>query len=334
MKADVVLGFVFGDEGKAKVVHDLLKTNDYTHTLRFNGGENAGHTIYINDEKVISHMVPTGAISGIKSIIGPGCALNVESFFAEMDRLAQYNPNIHDCVKIAYNCHIVTGNHLEEELKETKIGTTRKGIGPAYRDKHARTGLRAEDVDALKPYLIDPYAEFYQTKVKKKDRKNIRVLCEGAQALWLDIDWGDYPYCTSSHCGVGAVMNNGVSHKSINKVYGVGKCYETYVGSKVFQTKDPILTKLGDAGNEYGATTGRRRQVNYFNMDRMRQSCKMSGADTLILNKLDVLQKVDVWKVIENDNLFDLGNEAAFKRYIREAFKDVKVIFSTSPYHI
>lgn len=330
VKADAIIGMNFGDEGKAKVVNTILSEGNYTHCLRFNGGSNAGHTVYINGEKVVTHCIPTGVLQGVKSIIGTGCVLNVKKFFDEMEYLSKWVPNIEDLVKIAYNCHIVKNRHIEEENREIKIGTTKQGIGPAYREKYNRTGHRAEDVDSLKRFITDPYHEFYHNE------KPVRILCEGAQAFYLDIDWGFYPYCTSSHCGVGSIINNGISYKDINNIIGVSKCYETYVGAGSFQDlSDKALDRIGEVGQEFGATTGRKRQTNYLNCKRLIKSCKLNGASLVIMNKLDILREVGVWKLFDmENNLIDLDNEDSFKEYVRQCIPDTDVVFSESPYDI
>lgn len=318
--------FFFGDEGKSKVVASLVKREGYTHVLRFNGSSNAGHTWYFNGKKIISHMIPTGIPYGITGVIGPGCVLNVEDFFKELNELEEISPGCSSRVKVAYNTHIVTQSHRSEEVSETKIGTTRKGVGPAYRDKHARTGIRAESIPELKPFLTDTLEEFSNPEVK--------VLAEGAQAIGLDIDWSpQYPYCTSSNCGIGAVINNGVRLKSIRDVYGVVKAYNTYVGSVDFQDKtDPILDVIGDIGMEYGATTGRRRKVAYFDTNMYIRGCDMNSVNKVIVNKMDVLQKANVWRVIDkNSKILDLESEQSFKDYVCRLLPEVEVTFSYSP---
>ena len=328
MRADIVFGLENSDEGKGKVTNELIKSGSYTHCLRYAGGANAGHTIYLNGEKVVTHSVPSGALHKVRSIIGPGCVLNERMFFEELATLEKSVPGISKFVKIANGVHITTESHLLEEHGESKIGTTKKGIGPTYRDKYARTGIRAESIPSLKEFLINIYEELHLNE-------NIEVLCEGAQALGLDIDFGDYPYVTSSHCGVGGVLNNGIPHTAIRNVFGVCKCYDTYVGAKLFEDyKDPALGRIGDVGQEYGATTGRRRQVNYLNLDTLRKHVAIAAPNRIYFNKLDVLETVDVWKVIENQTILDLKNKVTFMEHIKNFFLEVEVVFSGSPYEI
>lgn len=253
---DVVIDVAYGDCGKGKITHHLATENkSYTHVMRTSGGQNAGHTIYHKGKKYATHMIPSGVFHGITSVIGSGCVFHPASLLKEIEEIeSKGDVEVLKHLKIAKNCHIVTDKHLAEEAKESKIGTTKRGIGPAYRDKYERTGIRAEEAlkgTVLESCLIDLYEEFYV-----KDAANFkRVLVEGAQGFYLDIDWGDYPFVTSSHCGLGGVFLNGFTHKQIDTVYGAIKAYETYVGSKQFEdTSNPLFAKIRELGGEYGTT--------------------------------------------------------------------------------
>ena len=237
IKIDVVLGLQYGDEGKGKITNQLAKSGKYSHVLRYNGGSNAGHTIFVKGQKVITHLVPCGIFHNIPSIIGSGCVVHVEKLLTELEYLGKLGFNT-DLVKVAYNAHIVTDKHIKEDSKDIKIGTTKTGNGPCYRDKVMRVGKRAEDIPELSKMLIDiaDHGEDY------------KILAEGAQGYWLDIDSGDYPYVTSSSCGIGAVLNNGFSYKTINSVVGVAKAYSTYVGAKSFQKDDPRFEEIRTKG--------------------------------------------------------------------------------------
>lgn len=280
---DVVFGMSFGDCGKGKVVKHLASKLKYDYCLRFNGGHNAGHTVYIDGKKVVTHIVPTGALNKKTiGLIGPGAVLDPYNFFLELETLKKYNPK----VLIAKNTHIITSSHKEEDGKDgDKIGTTKTGNGPCYRDKYARTGLRAEDVSELKEFLFDPY-DIFQSKDSK------RILAEGAQGFFLDIDWGEYPYVTSSHCGIGGLLNNGLTINQIDEVIGVSKCYDTYVGSKQFQGPETELVELAKLGNEVGSTTGRLRQTNWLNLQNLVKAVKLNSVSTLVINKCDIVQKL------------------------------------------
>ena len=263
MLADVIVDLQYGDCGKGKVANHLCKINDYTHVVRYNGGCNAGHTIYHNGQKLITHHIPCGVLHGIKSIIGPGCVLNVDQFFKEIEELEEAGIVVDGLIKIASNVHIITDFHLAQDRRDSEIGTTKRGNGPAYRDKYARKGMIALEIPELSEYIIDMYQEIHNNE--KYDE--VKILFEGAQGFGLDIDWGDYPYVTSSHCTVGGAILNGVPPKAIRDVWGVSKAYETYVGAKDFQGLDPELELIRELGDEYGATTGRPRQTNWLDLD-------------------------------------------------------------------
>ena len=331
MKVDVILGLQHGDEGKGKVCHSLLSDSSYTHVLRFNGGGNAGHTIFHNGKKFITHLIPAGVFYGKKSIIGSGCVVNVSKFFEELNYLKANGIETEGLVFIAENAHIVTGAHVNEDSLYETIGTTKTGNGPAYRDKYARVGVRVSDIPELKPYLINLFDEFYGV-----DSSSYEILAEGAQAFALDIDWGDYPYVTSSHCGIGSVLLNGISHRDIRDVYGVIKAYDTYVGAKKFQPPDEIFEKIQSAGQEFGATTGRKRQVNWLNWDIVLQAIQMNGVNHLFVNKVDILQEVSEYKIRVDNHLFSYNTVDDFCGDIKDWCDElgVECKFSFSPHKI
>src|ERR1700690_964973 len=244
---DVIVDLQYGDCGKGKVAHYLSHKNSYTHVLRYNGGANAGHTIFHNGKKFITQQIPAGVFWGIRSVIGPGCVVNPEQFFKEIQMLKDGGVDTEGKIFIASNTHTITPAHRAEDKAEgKKIGTTGSGNGPAYRDKYGRTGVRALDVPELKAYLIDLYKEWY-------GGKDVCILAEGAQGFGLDIDWGDYPFVTSSHCTTAGALLNGLPPKSVRDVWGVAKIYETYVGSKQFQPEGDVFKKIATAGGEkYG----------------------------------------------------------------------------------
>lgn len=311
MKADVVVDLQFGDCGKGKVTHDLLKKGKYTHCMRYNGGHNAGHTIYHEGEKVITHIIPAGVFHNVKSIIGPGCVLNVDKFFEELEELEDVVPDARKLIKIDKRVHLIEDKHLQEDSRDARIGTTKMGNGPAYRDKYARTGKRAGTEERLKEFVIDVYDEFYKAKEESM------ILMEGAQGFGLDIDFGDYPFVTSSNCTVSAVLQNGIPYHAIRKVYGVIKPYETYVGGKIFEPVDnEIFELIREIGKEYGATTGRPRQCNYMDVDRLVKAIEINGVTELIVNKMDVLQELSHWRAIEDGKIKKFKSEKEFKDYI------------------
>jgi len=311
---DVVIGMQYGDEGKGKIANQLVSTCNYDYVIRFNGGGNAGHTIYLNGEKIVTHLVPCGILHGIPSIIGNGCVINTQKLFDELEYLEGFGFDT-SILKIAENAHIITQDHIDEDSKDTKIGTTRTGNGPCYRDKFARTGLRAKDVPELVPYLVDMHSLIHSSPKS--------FLAEGAQGYWLDVDFGDYPYVTSSNTGVGAVLNNGFNYKQVRNVIGVIKCYSTYVGAKGYQKDDERFEKLREIGQEYGATTGRPRQIDWLNIQEVIIACQMNGVTKLIINKMDVLrQVVSAWNYYENEMLISCSDEDTF---ISNILKEIKI---------
>ena len=329
MKIDVVLGLQYGDEGKGKVCHSLLKDGLYTHVIRFNGGGNAGHTIYHDGKKLITHLIPSGVFFGVKSIIGPGCVVDVEKLFREIDYLEDNGIKTDGLLFISKNAHIITDDQLVEDGTDTAIGTTRTGNGPCYRDKYNRKGVRAEEIPMLEPYLIDMYEEFYEV-----DNSDFKILAEGAQAFGLDIDWGDYPYVTSSHCGVGSVLNNGFNHRHINKVYGIIKAYETYVGAKSFQPEEEIFSRIQQEGQEFGATTGRKRQCNWIDWNLVMKAARMNGVNRIVMNKVDILNKVQAWKIKHNGEILEFTSESDFVFWVKKEFakEDIRTSFSYTPH--
>ena len=310
--ADVVIGLEYGDEAKSKVTNSLLKTKNYTHCLRFSGSHNAGHTSYQSGKKMITHVIPTGIFHNVKSIIGPGCVCSPRLLSEEILDLEEAGIIVEGKLFVDKRTNIITGAHLAEDSTDTKIGTTKKGNGPAYRDKYDRKGMRFEGIgwQEKKYKIIDVYEEFHSSK------ESINILCEGAQGFGLDIDWGDYPYVTSSHCTTASALLNGIPPQSLRRVFGVCKAYTTYVGAKKFQPAGDIFNTLREVGQEYGATTGRARQVNFLNLDFLVKSARINGTTDIIVNKMDVLQQINQWKVIVDNEVLDLDDEKSFKDYI------------------
>jgi adenylosuccinate synthase len=329
--ADVIIGLSYGDEGKGKVTNSLLKKGGYTHCIRFNGSSNAGHTIYKDGKKFVSHVVPTGLFQGVKSIIGPGCVVSPRLLEDEIKQLNENGLQTKGLLFVDKRTNLVSAEHLYEDGKDEKIGTTRRGNGPAYRDKYARKNIRFGDLPWNNEHynVCDIYEELFDSN------ENV-VLMEGAQAFGLDIDWGDYPYVTSSHCGVGSAIQNGIPFNKIRNVYGVCKAYETYVGNKKFESDDPIFAKIREVGQEFGATTGRLRQVDYLDLDFLVRSARINGVTHLIMNKLDVLEEVGVWKFKINNRVEAVSDKREFIQLVTELMttklNTIKnIYYSTSP---
>lgn len=339
--ADIVVDLQAGDTGKGKVSHHLAREHSYQAVIRYNGGANAGHTIYHQGVKIVTHQVPVGIFYNIPSIIGPGCVVNIPKLHDELAMLRD-----HGFVAPLYidkRCHVTMPEHLEHDTTDTTIGTTRQGIGPTYRDKYARTGKRIQDVvkyqDASLPYeLIDIYQFLYSTPVSNQD-----VLMEGAQGFQIDIDWGDYPYVTSSHCTSGAVALNGVAPRYWRNVYGVMKAYETYSGFKQYKndheahTSQTVFDRIQEVGEEFGATTGRKRQIRWLDIDQVIQAMYINNVTDVVINKVDVLEKVGAFGVFSNGRFYDFRLQSAFQNFVEHEistrYKPVLNSFtwSTSP---
>ena len=306
---DVVYGLAWGDEGKGKVSSCMARDGNYDFVCRWAGGPNAGHTVYVDGQKFKTHHIPSGVFFGIPSIIGPGCVVNPEKFFDELNYLDKNGFNI-KLVKVSPRAHIIQSNHVKSDKRKlaSKLGTTGNGIAPCYSDKAARVGLLAKDI--LQPeFLWD-------------EKLNGNILCEGAQGVWLDMDWGVYPYVTSSTTLPYAACSLGFPTDKIREVIGVIKAYDTRSGQdprfpeSLF--KDPQLAKIGEIGQEYGVTTGRRRKVNWLNFDLLRKSVDMTGPTQIIVNKVDVLEEIGVYKLIEDDKLIEFQNWDDMSKYISE----------------
>lgn len=307
--ADVIVDLQAGDTGKGKVCNTLSQKNDeYTHVIRYNGGGNAGHTIYVGGRKIVTHFIPSGIVNGLISIIGPGCVVNVNSLLKEIEDLEKEGIEVRGKLFIDKRVHIITEGHIEEDSKDKTIGTTKTGNGPAYRDKYYRKGVRAADVKELELFICDIYKILFPSV----NFTDVKILFEGAQGFELDVDWGDYPYVTSSHCTVGSAILNGVPPQKIRKVYGVCKAYNTYVGQKEFETPSEIFDKIREIGNEYGSTTGRPRQISWTNMDDIIKAANINGVTDLIVNKVDVLERVGFYKLIYDDIVFEFKQKNKF----------------------
>jgi len=325
---DIVVGAAWGDEGKGKVTSYLAKCNKYDFVARWNGGSNAGHTIYHNGKKFATHIVPSGVFHGITSVIGPGCVVNLKAFYKEVEELSVGGIDT-SLIKIHPRAHIVTDEHINEDKTKLagKLGTTSQGIAPAYRDKYARVGLLAKDSTLPKNFLLD-------------EELHGDVLCEGAQGVWLDINWGNYPYITSSECLPYAACSLGFGPKTIRNIYAVAKAYDTRSGEDpgfpASLLDNPDLLAIADAGHEYGTTTGRRRKVNWLNLDKLIESCKITGATHLIINKCDILEIVNQYRLYYGGRLVDFNSWYKMARFIDLVIAtectDIKsVIFSRSP---
>jgi len=296
MPATIVLGAQWGDEGKGKIVDFLAE--DAELVARFQGGNNAGHTIVVKDKKFKLHFIPSGIIRGKEVVLGNGMVIEPNAFLEEIKTLRDLGVST-DKLILSDRAHIITQEHLDTDAKDKTIGTTKKGIGPTYASKVERTGKRVCDVldqhPELKKYVGDASLELNEALDAGK-----KILLEGAQGTLLDIDFGTYPFVTSSNTiAGGACTGTGVGPTRIDRVIGVAKAYTTRVGEGPFPTelKDKVGEHLLNEGSEYGTTTGRPRRCGWFDSVLVRYAARLSGIGALALTKIDVLGGLNEIKV-------------------------------------
>jgi adenylosuccinate synthase len=340
-KVDIVLGCSFGDEGKGKVVYDLLKKDEYQLCVRFNGSGNAGHTIYDNGIKYVVHQLPVGILlPNMCNLISSDCLIDVSRLKKEIKELGEKGIHVSGRLFISKACHIITPECIEYDIQNNKVGTTGSGIGPTYSQKMLRVGKRVEDcqeeIMGLGIEVVD-MRKFWTSSFVETYVKN--VLLEGAQGFELDINWTDhYPYCTSSTCTIGGAVNTGIPICKIDKIYGIGKAYDTYVGTMKFQPEEynAELNLIGDIGKEYGSTTGRRRQCNYLNLDSFMESLQLNSCNSCIINKVDVLVDAGIYKLYYMNELLTFDNIDQMQHFILDKLSNIvsHIIFSSSPYCI
>jgi len=338
---DVVLGCSFGDEGKGKVVYDLLKKDKYDLCVRFNGSANAGHTIYENDKKFIVHQLPVGSLlPNVYNLISSDCLVDIQKLKNEISKLKEIGVDLRHRLFISKACHIITEECITYDRDNNIIGTTGSGIGPTYSQKMLRTGKRVEDFKDLFQSIgieIVDMRKFWFSDFVKNKIKNI--LMEGAQGFELDINWtNNYPYCTSSTCTLAGAINSGIDIKKIRNIYGISKAYDTYVGTMKFQpyNYNDDLNKIGFLGKEYGSTTGRKRQCNFLNLNNLIESLKFNSCNICIINKCDILQELNIFKLYYNNELKMFENWDDMKEFIFDKIKflNIKLVCSYNPYTI
>jgi len=347
MPAIILIGLQWGDEGKGKITDFYASRADCV--ARFQGGNNAGHTVIVNGKKYKFHLMPSGVIQGKEVVIGNGVVLDPSVLLEEIEMLRRegIEPSlrISDRTNVIMPYHRILDGAEENLLGDKKIGTTGRGIGPCYADKISRFGIRMGDlideqalreklerVVPIKQAMIDAfnageklnaekifreYAEYgrrlkkyvtdttlYVNSLLDEDKT---VLFEGAQGCMLDIDFGTYPYTTSSHpVAGGASIGTGVGPKRFDKVVGVLKAYTTRVGEGPMPTelKDAVGDHLVEKGKEYGTTTGRKRRCGWLDLVAARYACRINYVDEIAITKLDVLdglKKVKLCKIYECD---------------------------------
>lgn len=350
MAVDVLLGLQWGDEGKGKIVDYLAQQYDIV--ARFQGGPNAGHTLKLNNESFVLHTVPSGIFhDNVINVIGNGVVIDPVVFKGEVDRLQMLNVDVKNKLLISKRAQLILPTHKqldaasESRKGASKIGSTLRGIGPAYMDKTGRNGLRVGDIlfDNFKEryqYLKEKHynlLKFYRYKfdITENEKawfegieliKSLKlvdaeyylndqlnqgksVLAEGAQGTMLDIDFGTYPYVTSSNTITAATCNGlGVPPTQIREVYGITKAYCTRVGSGPFPTE--LTGEVGDflrkEGGEYGATTGRPRRCGWIDLPALKYSSILNGLTQLIITKVDVLNQFEEIKLCTS---YKIGDE-------------------------
>lgn len=329
--ADVVLGTAWGDEGKGKIVQHLIQTNKYDVCARFNGGPNAGHTIYVDGKKIVTHGIPTGIVYGSDALIGPGCVIDPTKLEKEIQYLIDNGvQNVREKVKIAYNAHLIDEAAIEQDRQSDQVGTTLSGIGPTYSKKALRINPRIADVTKDGKFLgcevVNPH-DYLQGK---------QVLFEGAQGFLLDPDWGTYPFVTSSGCLLAHVLTSGISPRSLRQIWGVAKLYDTYVGSMEMMPKnDDDLVRLQIIGKEFGATTGRPRQCNWMNLDNLIRACNINGITHLVINKCDIIDQLGIYKLYHHNKLLTFDSRNEIISYIQaQLAPTLEMHFSESPHHL
>jgi len=334
-----ILGLQWGDEGKGKVV-DLLSPR-FKQVVRFQGGNNAGHTVVVDGQSIALHQVPSGALHpGCFLVVGNGVVLNLEVFQQELDRLKARGFDLAGRLLLSDKAHLILPHHIALDLWRearadklgSKIGTTGRGIGPAYEMKASRMGIRLGDLrhpevlaDRIRPgyeevrlrlgdseglptlqAIVDgalktaePFLPFIgdaQGHLLAAWERGDSILFEGAQATLLDIDHGTYPYVTSSSCSLGGLFTGtGLPPKALDKVLGIAKAYTTRVGAGPFPAEllDATGDRLREAGREFGTTTGRPRRCGWFDAPITAHACRTNGVDGLAIMKLDVLDGLD-----------------------------------------
>jgi len=339
MKADVLLGLQWGDEGKGKIV-DVL-TSNYDIIARFQGGPNAGHTLEFNGIKHVLHTIPSGIFHpGVVNLIGNGVVIDPVIFEIEINEIKALGIPMSELL-ISKKAHLILPTHKlldaasEKAKGKEKIGSTLKGIGPTYMDKTGRNGLRVGDISAIdfkaryeklkqKHIQILNFYDFqYELEeletawfaslatlksfdhiesehyIHKALKENKKILAEGAQGALLDIDFGSYPFVTSSNTiTAGACTGLGIAPNKIGEVFGIFKAYCTRVGSGPFPSElfDEVGAHLGKVGNEFGATTGRARRCGWIDIPALKYAININGVTQLIMMKADVLSGIDTIK--------------------------------------
>ncbi|MBK8493862.1 MAG: adenylosuccinate synthase [Chitinophagaceae bacterium] len=338
---DVILGMQWGDEGKGKIVDYFAKNYDVI--ARFQGGPNAGHTLYVDGKKIVLHQIPSGIFHEDKTnLIGNGVVLDAITLKRECENVAAFGVDYKKNLFISERAHLILPTHRAldkaSELSKgnEKIGSTLKGIGPAYMDKTGRNGLRVgnlldksfttdyiklrmkhqrlldnfnfqEDISAWEEEFFEAMEFLREFKIvngeyfiNEKIQKGQRVLAEGAQGSMLDVDFGTFPFVTSSNTiSAGVCTGLGIAPQKIKEVFGISKAYCTRVGSGPFPTElnDETGEQLRKTGNEFGSTTGRPRRCGWIDLVALQFACMINGVTQIIMTKADILDELPELKV-------------------------------------
>ena len=338
---DVILGMQWGDEGKGKIVDYFAK--DYDVIARFQGGPNAGHTLYVDGKKIVLHQIPSGIFHADKvNLIGNGVVLDAITLKKECENVAAFGVDYKKNLFISERAHLILPTHRAldkaSELSKgnEKIGSTLKGIGPAYMDKTGRNGLRVgnlldksfttdyiklrmkhqrlldnfnfqEDINAWEEEFFEAMEFLREFKIvngeyfiNEKIQKGNKVLAEGAQGSMLDVDFGTFPFVTSSNTiSAGVCTGLGIAPQKIKEVFGISKAYCTRVGSGPFPTEllDETGEQLRKTGNEFGSTTGRPRRCGWIDLVALQFACMINGVTQIIMTKADILDELEELKV-------------------------------------
>jgi len=348
---DVILGMQWGDEGKGKIVDYFAKNYDVI--ARFQGGPNAGHTLYVDGKKIVLHQIPSGIFhEGKTNLIGNGVVLDAITLKRECENVAAFGVDYKKNLYISERAHLILPTHRAldkaSELSKgnEKIGSTLKGIGPAYMDKTGRNGLRVgnlldksfttdyiklrmkhqrlldnfnfqEDINAWEEEFFEAMEFLREFKIvngeyfiNEKIQQGQRVLAEGAQGSMLDVDFGTFPFVTSSNTiSAGVCTGLGIAPQKIREVFGISKAYCTRVGSGPFPTE--LLDETGEllrkTGNEFGSTTGRPRRCGWIDLVALQFACMINGVTQIIMTKADILDELPELKVC---NAYSINGEA------------------------
>lgn len=342
-----IVGCSYGDEGKGKIV-DFLSQQDFDITVRYQGGDNAGHTVSINNNVFKLNLIPTGILTGKNiAVLTHGVVINLKTLLTEIAYLEKKDITVKDRLFISQNAHLLLSFHakydslIENLNNQESIGTTKKGIGYAYSDKIKRINLQIKDLfDSELCYkklvvLAEYYNKIFQEYgvplvnldeemaaishaalqikpfvcdtnklLRNAIKKNKKILLEGAQGVLLDIDYGNYPYVTSSSVA-NFYTNSGLNYLDIANVIGVVKAYSTRVGNGVFVTEiedESIADKIREKGNEYGTVTGRKRRIGWLDLVALKYAISLCGIKSIAVTLVDVLSVVDRIKVCVDYN--------------------------------